>query len=184
MENKIDLSNYSHSFSFKNKIGRLLWNCTYWFLFRPYGLFIFNSWRNFVLKMFGAKVGKGTIIHASVKIWAPWNLVVGEYTCLGQNVDCYNQGEIIIGDNTTISQKSYLCASTHDITDPKNNLILKPIHINNQVWVAANSFIGPGVTIGEGAVVGATSSVFKNVKDWTVVGGNPSVFLKERIING
>nr|WP_252726766.1 putative colanic acid biosynthesis acetyltransferase [Polaribacter vadi] len=177
---KVDLSQYNHSFSLKNKVSRVIWYITRFFLFQPFKGNIFNSWRNFVLKCFGAKIGKGTIIHANVKIWAPWNLEVGTFTCLGQNVDCYNQGKISIGSNTTISQKSYLCASTHDITDPQNNLILKPIAIKDQVWVAADAFIGPGVTIETGAVVGATSSVFKNVETWTVVGGNPAKFLKNR----
>jgi putative colanic acid biosynthesis acetyltransferase WcaF len=185
MDKNVDLSKYEHRFSYKNKIARAIWNIFSLFIFRPFGSNLFNSWRNIVLKIFGAKVGKGSIIHANVKIWAPWNLEVGEYTCLGQNVDCYNQGKISIGSNTTISQKSYLCASTHDISDPKNNLILKPIIIDNQVWVAAGAFIGPGVYLKEGAVVGATSSVFKNVEPWTVVGGNPAKFLKERkLING
>lgn len=184
-ENKyeVNIANYAHSFSLANKLGRLLWSIFYWIFFKPFGLFIFNNWRNFILRGFGARIGKGSIVHASVKIWAPWNLSMGKYSCLGPGVDCYNQGKITIGDNTTISQKTYLCASSHDISDPKNHLILKPIYIHNQVWVAASSFVGPGVTIGEGAVVAATASVFKNVKEWTVVGGNPSIFFKKRIIN-
>lgn len=182
-ELKVDLSKYEHSFSIKNKVGRVLWSIAYAVLFRPFGLGVFNKWRNFILVLFGAKIGKGSIVYASVKIWAPWNLSVGKYVCLGEDVDCYNQGKITIGDNTTVSQKSYLCASSHDISDVKNNLLLKPIVIKDQVWVAANSFIGPGVQIEQGAVVGATASVFKNVDSWTVVGGNPAKFIKKRIIS-
>jgi len=178
----VDISKYNSSFSFKNKIARLIWNSTYFILFRPFVFFIFNGWRNFILKLFGAKIGKGSIVHASVKIWAPWNLRVGEYTCLGKAVECYNQGKITIGSNTTISQKTYLCASSHDISDSRHALILKPIIIEDQVWIAADAFIGPGVIIGQGAVVGARSAVFKSVKSWTVVGGNPAQFIKERII--
>lgn len=184
MENKIDLSQYSHSFSLKNKVCRLVWNISRLILFVPFKGNFFNKWRNFVLKIFGAKIGVGSIIHANVNVWAPWNLEVGEFTCLGQSVDCYNQGSITIGSNTTISQKSYLCASTHDISDPKNNLILKPIIIEDQVWVAAEAFIGPGVSVKKGAVVGARSAVFKNVEAWSVVGGNPAKFIKKRELYG
>jgi putative colanic acid biosynthesis acetyltransferase WcaF len=139
MEYEIDLSKYEHSFSLKNKIARALWSVSYilllLLLFRPFSLNFFRSWINFVLKIFGAKLHSKTNIYASVKIWAPWNLEMGAYSTLGPLVDCYNQGKITIGDNTTISQKAYLCASTHDFTDVKNNLILKLVFIESQVWV-------------------------------------------------
>lgn len=102
------------------------------------------------------------------------------YSCIGPKVDCYNQGKISIGNQTNISQKTYLCASTHDFTIFNFPLILKPIQIGNQVWIAADAFIAPGISIGEGAVVGAKAAVFKNVDAWTVVGGNPAKFIKER----
>jgi len=181
-QQKIDLSRYDSSFSLSNKIGRLIWNICFWFLFRPFGLHVFKGWRNFVLRVFGAKVGVAANIYANVKIWAPWNLEIGTYSCLGREVDCYNQGKITIGANTTISQKTYLCASSHDITISKNPLLLQPIVIEDQVWVAADTFIGPGVTIGQGAVVGARSAVFKDVEPWTIVGGNPAKFIKNREI--
>lgn len=113
----------------------------------------------------------------------PWNLEMDEYACLAPQVDCYNAAKIIIGAHTTISQKAYLCAATHDIYKSHYPLITSPIIINDQAWVAADAFIGPGVTIGEGAVVGARASVFKDVEPWTVVGGNPAKFIKKRIIN-
>lgn len=181
-ELKVDISKYESSFSLSNKIGRLTWNFCYWIFFRAFGLPVFNGWRIILLKTFGSKIGKGSIIYSSVKIWAPWNLEVGAYSCLGPNVDCYNQGKISIGANTTISQKTTLCASGHDINDPKNSLVTRPIKIEDQVWVAAEAFIGPGVHVGQGAVVGARSAVFANVAEWTVVGGNPAKFIKERIL--
>jgi putative colanic acid biosynthesis acetyltransferase WcaF len=179
-KNLIDLSNYTHSFSLKNKVARMIWNISYWILFRPFNLGAFRLWRNFVLHLFGAKLHKQTNIYANVKIWAPWNLKMGAYATLGPNVDCYNQGKISIGAHTTISQKVYLCASSHDISDANNNLILKPIEIEDQVWVAADAFIGPGVKIKQGSVVGARSVVFKNVEPWAVVAGNPAKFIKNR----
>ena len=165
-----------------NKFKRLIWNVCYWFIFRPFISGVFNKWRIGVLKAFGADIHWTAIVHPTARIWAPWNLIMGPYSCLGPEVDCYNQGRIMIGANTTISQKSYLCASTHDISDARHPLILKPIVIEDQVWVAADAFVGPGVSIGQGAVIGARSAVFSNVASWTVVGGNPAKFIKKREI--
>lgn len=179
---KVEISQYNSKFNLRNKLYRIIWYFGNLVLFRPFGLNCFNRWRNNVLRIFGAKIGKGSIVYSNVKIWAPWNLELGDFSCLGQYVDCYNQGFIKIGSNTTISQKTYLCASSHDISDSKHSLVLKPITINNQVWVAADAFIGPGTNIGEGAVVSARAAVFKDVAPWTVVSGNPAQFLKHRKI--
>ena len=132
--------------------------------------------------MFGAKIGKGSKINASVKIWAPWNLEIGEYTAIGAGANCYNPGKIVLGSKVVISQSAYLCTASHDITNPRNPLITTSINIYSFAWVAAEAFVGMGVIIGEGAVVGARAAVFKNVEPWTVVGGNPAKFIKKRII--
>jgi putative colanic acid biosynthesis acetyltransferase WcaF len=179
---QVDLSKYNFSFGLKNKVKRLIWNITYWILIRPFNLMLFKNWRSHVLRLFGAKIGKGANVHASAKIWAPWNLEIGDFSSIGPQVDCYNQGKITIGNHTTISQKSYLCASSHDFTIYNFPLILCPIIIKDQVWIAADAFVGPNVCVGEGVVVGARASVFKNVEDWTVVGGNPAVHIKTRYI--
>lgn len=178
----MNLSTYNHSFGIKNKILRVLWGVGYFFLFRPFISGLFRRWRIFVLQMFGAKLSGTVNIYSSVKIWAPWNLAMGDYSCLGPYVDCYNQGKISIGANTVISQKTYLCASTHDFTKSDFPLVCKPIVIGSQVWVAADAFVGPGLTIGEGAVVAAKAVVVKDVEPWTVVGGNPARFIKKREI--
>lgn len=182
MAKQQNLSKYTHTFSLQNKLARITWNIIYILLFYPFASRIFKRWRIFILRCFNAKISWSAHVYSSAKIWAPWNLEMGDYSTLGPKVDCYNQGEIYIEDNVIVSQKTYLCASSHDITDPKFNLIQKPINIKSNVWIAADSFIGPGVTIGEGAVVGARSSVFKNIEPWTIVGGNPATFLKKRVI--
>ena len=176
----MDLSTYSHSFSLKNKISRLIWNCARVILFRPFASRLFIKWRVLVLKCFGAKIEWSTNIYASVKIWAPWNLEIGKNSSLGPQVDCYNQGQITIGSNTIVSQKTYLCASTHDYTQKDFPLILKPITIGNGVWIAADAFIAPGITIEDHAVVAARSAVIKNVEENTIVGGNPAKLIKSR----
>jgi len=176
----LDLSTYSHSFSLKNKISRLVWNFIRLIVFRPFGSRLFKKWRVLVLKCFGAKIEWSSHVYASVKIWAPWNLEIGTNSSLGPNVDCYNQGNISIGSNTIISQKTYLCASTHEYTKKDFPLILKPIKIGNGVWVAADAFIGPAVVIGNNAVIAARSVIIKDVDENTIVGGNPAKLIKLR----
>jgi putative colanic acid biosynthesis acetyltransferase WcaF len=176
----LDLSTYSHSFSLKNKMARLVWNISCLIFFRPFGSRLFKKWRVLVLKCFGAKIDWSSHIYSSVKIWAPWNLEIGVNSSLGPQVDCYNQGKVSIGANTVISQKTYLCASTHDYTKRDFPLVLKPIQIGNGVWIAAGAFIGPQVRIGDYAVIAACAVVIKNVDANTIVGGNPAKFIKTR----
>ncbi len=176
----MDLSTYNHSFSLKNKIGRLIWNIIFPILFRPFGSRLFKKWRVLVLKCFGAKIEWSSHIYSSVKIWAPWNIEIGAYSSLGPQVDCYNQGKISIGDNTVISQKTYLCASSHDYTKKDFPLVLKPIIIGHGVWIAADAFIGPNVSVGNNSIVAARGVVIKNVEENSIVGGNPAKFIKTR----
>ena len=168
-------------FSISNRILRLVWNIIYVLLFRYTPNFLY-AWRSIILKLFGAKIGKGVHVYPTAKIWAPWNLEMRDYACLGPNSDCYNQGNITIGYKTVISQKAYLCASTHDYTLRGFPLVCKPIVIADNVWIAADAFIGPGVTVGDGAVIAARAVVVKDVEPWTVVGGNPAKFIKKRVI--
>jgi putative colanic acid biosynthesis acetyltransferase WcaF len=107
---------------------------------------------------------------------------MSEYSCLSPEVDCYNVDKVIIGPHSTVSQKTYLCTASHDITKFNNPLITSPIIIEDQVWIGASAFIGMGVTVQQGAVIGATASVYKDVKPWTVVGGNPAQYIKQRVI--
>lgn len=181
-EKKLDISRYHNTLSRKHQIIRLLWSivwpmCT-WFLPRSVG----SGWKRFLLRLFGAKIHKTAVVYSSTKVYYPANLTMEAYSCLADNVECYNVAPITIGSKVTISQYSYLCTASHDITDSQNKLITKPIVIENFAWVAANSFVAMGVTIGEGAVVGACAAVFKDVESWTVVGGNPAKFIKKREI--
>jgi len=178
----VDLNSYKSDFGIKNKFYRFIWFFVELILFKPFSGQIFRKWRNAILGLFGANIHASVHIYSSVKIWAPWNLTMGAHSTLGPKVDCYNQGSITIGANTIISQKTYLCASTHDFTEPDFPLICKPIIIGDSVWIAANAFVGPGVVIQNGAVVGARAAVFKHVDSWTVVGGNPAHFIKKRVL--
>lgn len=180
----IDLSQYQNKFSLKNQITRLIWTLLWALLARPLPRSFGRSWKILLLRIFGARIHKTAQIYSSVRIYAPWNLEMHAYSCLAPEVDCYNAAKIIIGAHATVSQKTYLCTASHDITHPHNPLITAPIIIQDQAWIGAASYIGMGVTIGQGVVVGATASVYKDVEPWTVVGGNPAKFIKKRIING
>ncbi|MBS9523192.1 putative colanic acid biosynthesis acetyltransferase [Litoribacter ruber] len=181
---EVDLSKYQNRLSFGNKVGRLLWTIVHLLLIRPFTLGLFNSYRVFIFNLFGASVSYKATVSANARVWAPWNLIMEPFSCLGPNVDCYNPGCVRIGKNSTVSQKAYLCTATHDITLAHHPLIISPITIKDQVWVAADAFIGPGVTIHQGAVVGARAAVFKDVEGWSVVGGNPAKFIKIRQLVG
>lgn len=185
MENtKIDLSQYKNALSRKNQLARLLWTITWGLFASPLPRSVGNSWKIFLLRLFGAKIHKTAVVYSSVIIYMPWNLEMKAYSCLAPKVDCYNVDKVIIGANSTVSQKSYLCTASHDITKRDSPLITAPIIIKDQAWIGAEVFIGMGITIGEGAVVGARAATFKNVEPWTVVGGNPAkIISKRKILN-
>ncbi len=171
------------SFSLKNRIARVIWGVVQVSLFRlsPKPM---HSWRSFLLRLFGATIGKGVHVYPGVKIWAPWNLDLGEECGIANGAILYSQGKITIGSRTVISQGSHLCAGTHDYNVPGFPLITKPINIGNNAWVAAEAFIHPGVSIADGCVIGARSVVVNNMPAWTVCGGHPCKPIKERTLSG
>lgn len=176
------MEKYKDSLTVGNKLRRGLWNVCCVMLFRPLGGPLFWRWRAFVLRLFGMKMGDRCMINSSAKIWAPWNVELGKYVAIGPKVQLYAVDKIRIGDKITISQGAYLCTASHDIRHINKPLIHHPIEVKSFSWVCADAFVGMGVTIGEGAVVGARAAVFRDVEPWTVVGGNPAKFIKRRVI--
>ena len=168
--------------SLKNKLGRVIWAMVWGTVFR-WSPRVFFGWRRFLLRCFGARIGKNARISPSVRVWAPWNLVVGDEVAIAHDVDCYCVDRLTIGDHATVSQYSFLCTASHDISDPHMGLITAPIQIGSQSWVCAGVFVSPGVTIGEGAVVGAMSVVTRDVEPWTVVAGNPAKYRRTRTLS-
>ncbi|WP_455497013.1 putative colanic acid biosynthesis acetyltransferase [Coprobacter sp.] len=183
MEQQIDLSKYKNALTRKHQIIRMAWTVVWAIFARPLPRSIGSGWKRFLLRLFGAKLASTAIVYSSAKVYYPANLVMGEYSCLASDVNCYNVALIKIGANTTISQGAFLCTASHDISNPLNPLITAPVIIADQAWVAADAFIGMGVKVGQGAVIGARACVFKDVEPWTIVGGNPAKFIKNRIIN-
>ena len=179
----VNLAQYQNKLSRFHQLKRLLWGLVWLLLARWLPRSLGCGWKRLLLRLFGAKLSSTAVVYSSTRIYAPWNLKMGHHSCLADEVDCYNVAPVTIGDNTTVSQKSYLCTASHDIAKPNLPLITAPIHIEDQVWVGADAFIGMGVTVGQGSVVGARASVYKDVPPWTVVGGNPAKKIKERVIN-
>lgn len=141
------------------------------------------GWRRAVLRCFGATVGNHVNLYPSTRIYFPWNLQIGDWSAIGEDALVYNLGRVILGQKVTISHRAHLCAGTHDYRKADLPLLRRPITIKDQAWVCADAFVGAGVTIGEGAVVGARAVAVKDVEAWTVVAGNPARFLKKREIS-
>lgn len=156
-----------------DKFKRAVWNLAWALFFRPSPVFL-HAWRRALLRLFGAKVGRGAHPYPSARIFAPWNLAMEADSCLGPFVDCYCVDTVTLGRGATVSQYAHLCAAGHDIRDPQFRLQKAPIRIGAKAWVAAGAFVGPGVVVGEGAVLGARACAVKSVKPWTVVAGNPA----------
>lgn len=158
------------------------WRVVYLALFR-FSPRPFHVWRSFLLRLFGAKIGKGAHIYPAVKIWAPWNLEIGDEVGIGNGVILYSQAKIIIGRRAIISQGTHLCTGTHDYTKKGHPLIAFPIIIEEEAWLAAEVFVHPGIRIGQGTVIGARSVVTKEMPSWMVCAGHPCKPLKARVIN-
>jgi putative colanic acid biosynthesis acetyltransferase WcaF len=169
------------SFPWSNRLRRACW-ATAWLLLARWTPPPLHAWRVLVLRLFGARIGRACRVYGSVRVWDPANLELGANVLIGREAIVYNQGHIAIGTGTVISQRAHLCASSHRIGDPHFQLVLKPIAIGADCWVAAEAFVGPGVTIGEGAVLGARGALFEDAVAWTVYRGNPAIAIAERRI--
>ena len=168
------------SFTFGNRIVRALWGVVWLLLFRPSPR-PFHAWRSMLLRLFGAKIGEKVHVYPNVKIWLPSLLVIGDRVGIANGVNLYNMAAIHIGDNCVVSQGAHLCTGTHDIDSVNFQLIAKPITLKAEVWVCAEAFIGPAVSIAEGCVLGARAVVVRNIADpWTVWAGNPAIMKRMR----
>ena len=145
----------------------------------PIGCF---GWIRMMYKLFGAKLHKTSKIYPSADVFMPWQLEMGAWSTIGGHVHLLNAAPVLIGQDCNISERAFICCASHNIYSDKHEQIHKSIVLSDRSWVAAEAFVGMGVTIGEGAVVGARAAVFKDVDPWTVVGGNPARVIKNRVI--
>lgn len=162
----------------KELAGRLLWDlCHSLFAWSPRTLW---SWRVTLLRMFGAQIGRDVQIHPSVRITIPWNLTIGDHVGIGDCAILYALGPITIHNDATISQYAHLCAGTHDFRQAKMPVMKPSIDIGAGAWICADAFIGPGVSVGEMAVVGARAVAVRDVHSYAIVAGNPARVVGQR----
>ena len=169
------------SFSLGNRLFRVVWALA-WFLLARFTPPPLHAWRRLVLRAFGARIAAGARVHASVAIWHPGNLEIGSGALVGPGARLYNQGAIRIGARTVISQRAHLCASSHDVNDPHFQLVLRPVTIGEGCWVAAEAFVGPGVTMGDRSVLAARGALFRDTGPDEIWSGNPAALLKRRAL--
>lgn len=169
------------SFSRANRLYRLSFAVT-WALLAAWTPPPLRGWRRWLLRRFGATLAPTANVYGSARIWSPANLVMDDRATIGPGANIYSMAPIHIGAYAIVSQGAYLCAGSHAIEDPEFQLRARPITIGERAWIAAEAFIGPGVTVGEGAVLGARGCAMRDLEPWTVYSGNPAVPLKPRRI--
>jgi putative colanic acid biosynthesis acetyltransferase WcaF len=169
------------TFSFRSRLRRAVWNIA-WFLLARWTPSPFHKLRIALIRAFGGRVSFGAYVYPDVRIWAPWNLYMATHATLGPGVICYDMAPITLGEKAVVSQFVHLCTGTHDYRDPAFRLHAKPIHIGQRAWICASAFVGPGVTIGDGAILGAAGAAFADLQPWTIYGGNPAAVIKARPI--
>jgi len=170
---------YSSPWSFRVRAVILLWNITWILFFRPTPKHLY-VWRLFLLKIFGSRIRGRPYVAPSTVIKMPWHLEMEDRACLGPESVVYNLGWVILRERCTVSQQAYICAGTHDFSDPGLPLMIGKIEIGKDVFIGARAFILPGIQIGDGAVIGACSVVTRDMPAWTICAGNPCKPLRPR----
>jgi putative colanic acid biosynthesis acetyltransferase WcaF len=175
----IEANRRARKWSGRELVGRALWELLEPLLFRlsprP-----FWGWRNALLRLFGARIGRNVHIHPSVRIAVPWNLDIGEYAALGDAVRLYSLGLVSIGPGATISQGAHLCAGTHDYRRADLPLLKASVRIEDGAWICADAYVGPNVTVGSHAIVAARAAATADVPPWTIVAGVPAKVIRPR----
>ncbi|RQS69237.1 colanic acid biosynthesis acetyltransferase WcaF [Burkholderia sp. Bp8963] len=177
-----DLSRFRMPIGFR---GRPAWLVQLWWLvetilFRPSPQILYG-WRRMLLRLFGARVGKGVIVRPTAHITYPWKVSIGNFSWIGDHVTLYSLGPIEIGEHSVLSQHSYICAGDHDYRAIDFPIRGHLTRIGNQVWLASGVFVAPGAQIGDGSVVGARSTVTGNLPKGMVCIGTPARAVRPRL---
>ncbi len=171
---------FGASFTLGNRLRRMAWSVVYTLLFRPSPRPL-HAWRAFLLRSFGARLGRNVHIYPTARIWAPWNLEVGDRGGIADGVKIYNMAQVRIGDYCSVSTGAHLCGGSHDADSANFQLVTGPIELEPYVWICAEAFIGINVRIPEGAVIAARSVVAKSPPEaWTVYAGVPARAIRGR----
>jgi putative colanic acid biosynthesis acetyltransferase WcaF len=167
------------SFSRAHRISRVFFSLV-WLVLARWTPPPLRRWRNMVLRMCGARIHPTANVYASARVWYPPNLVMASFSTLGPGVNCYNMATISVGERAVVSQGAHLCAGSHDVDDPAFQLYANPIALGDNVWIAAEAFVGPGVTVGERAVLGARGVAMSDLAAGMIYVGNPAKPLRPR----
>ena len=167
------------SFPLSHRLFRLAWQAV-WLAAASWTPPPLRGWRRWLLIRFGADLAAGADVRASARVWYPPNLVMGEWAVIGPGARCYNIAPVRLGRRTIVSQRAHLCTGSHDLADPDFQLVARPITIDDEAWVAAEAFVGPGVSLGRGAVLAARGAAFADLAAWTIYRGNPAQPLRVR----
>lgn len=176
------MEDFPNPFSLQVKIKKKIWYIVWKMFISWLPRLGFNGWIRMVYRMFGSQIPCSSGVHPSANIYMPWNLKMGPYSTIASHVNILNAAPVIIGQNCVISERAYICCASHNIYSNVHEQTNAQIVMGDRSWICAEAFVGMGVTIGKGAVVGARAAVFKNVEPWMVVGGNPAKVIKKRVI--
>ena len=180
----VDLSKFDNSWYHpgRNRVIQTLWFLIGLPLLRC-SLIPFSAFRVALLRIFGARVGRGVVIKPGVRVKYPWRLSIGNHSWVGEDCWIDNLAQVDIGSNACLSQGAYLCTGNHDWSDPAFRLIVKPIRISDGAWVGAKSTIAPGVDLGRCSIASAGSVVARPIPDFEIHSGNPAAFVRMRDIH-
>lgn len=174
----IEANRQSSKWTTEELVKRALWECCLpLFRFSPRVLW---GWRRFLLRLFGARIGKAVHIHPTACITIPWNLEIADFASIGDGARVYNLGKVTVGYGATVSQGAHLCAGTHDYTKANLPLVKAPLWIGEGAWICADAFVGPGVTVERYAIVGARAVAMRDVPAWSILVGNPGKVIRQR----
>lgn len=178
---KTDLSKYKTSWRDQHALKRILWYfINALFFLNPLNPIV--SLKVFLLRLFGAKIGRGVMIKPGINIKYPWFLEVGNYTWIGENVWIDNLGKVKIGDNSCVSQGAMILTGNHNYEKSTFDLIIKEVILEDGVWIGAKAVVCPGVVCDSHSFLTAGSVAVKNMEPFTVYQGNPAVPIKKREI--
>ncbi|RYE18677.1 MAG: colanic acid biosynthesis acetyltransferase WcaF [Sphingobacteriaceae bacterium] len=178
-----DLSSFivPNSFRGSSKLNVQIWWIVQSFFFSTSPQILYK-WRVFLLRLFGAKIGKNVKIRSSVKVTYPWKVTIGDYSWVGDECVLYSLGEIVIGSNVAIAHKVYINTGGHVYDKSSFDIFSKPVVIEDECWITNDVYIAPGVTIGKGSIVGARSSVLKDLPGGKICVGTPAQPIKDRVM--
>ncbi|WP_442844802.1 WcaF family extracellular polysaccharide biosynthesis acetyltransferase [Leeuwenhoekiella sp. H156] len=178
----LNLFRLPDTFRGRSKITTQLWWIVQSTLF-SWSPQVFYGWRRFLLRLFGAKIGKGVLIRPTAKITYPWNIEIGDYSWIGEDNVLYSLGKIYIGRHVALAHKVYLNTGGHEYNKTTFDIFAKPVYISDECWLTNDVYIAPGVSLAKGTIIAARSSVLKSIlEEGKICAGTPARIIKDRLL--